>query len=111
VVFRVHLTFPEAALLSSLFGIFSSSLVFTNILAISQNSVSQEHIPTITGIILGGYYGAGFLSGFFVGSLIHVIGWSGATSVVVALPAFISAMLCFGIRSDRVATKMLETHS
>jgi MFS family permease len=101
VAFRVHLDFSEAALLTVLFGIFSSSLAFTNILAISQNSVPQQHIPTITGIILGGYYGAGFLSGFFVGGLIHSIGWAGATAVVVALPAFISVGLGLSIRSDK----------
>jgi MFS family permease len=108
IAFRVHLGFLEAASLAALFGIFSSSLAFTNILAISQNSVPQEHIPTITGIILGGYYGAGFLSGFFVGELIHTVGWGGATAVVVALPALISAGLGFGIRSDRAASKILK---
>ena len=105
IAFSVHLGFSEAALLTTLFGIFSSSLAFTNSMAISQNSVPQEHIPTITGIILGGYYGAGFLSGFFVGGLIHVIGWAGATAVVVALPAFISVGLSLIIRSDKAVFK------
>jgi len=111
IAFHIHLNFAEAAVLTTLFGIFSSSLAFTNILAISQNSVPQEHIPTITGIVLGGYYGAGFLSGFFVGGLIHTVGWGGATAIVVALPALASVGLGFGIRSDTAASKVLKVES
>lgn len=97
-IFGTHVSVGEAVLVAAIFGICTSAFAFTNVLASLQNSVSRRSIPIISGIAMSAYYGTGFVSGFVVGSLVGSVGWFGAMTYVVIIPAVICVLLSVFLR-------------
>lgn len=98
VIFGTNLSVGEAVLVAAIFGVSTSAFAFTNVLASLQNSVPRRSIPIISGIGMSAYYGTGFVSGFIVGSLVGSIGWLGAMTYVVIIPAGICVLLSVFLR-------------
>jgi MFS family permease len=75
----------EQDLLSFLFGTFASGFLFVNIYAMTQRSVSPDHIGKASGIASSAHYiGAGFAGALF-GGIVQAWSWGGATLVQMVL--------------------------
>jgi MFS family permease len=80
-------------LLSFLFGTFASGFLFVNIYAMTQRSVSPDHVGKASGIASSAHYiGAGFAGALF-GGIVQAWSWGGATIIqMVLLPCI--AIVC-----------------
>jgi len=98
IIFGTNVSVTEALLVAAIFGVSTSAFAFTNVLASLQNSVKHRNIPIISGIAMSAYYGTGFASGFIVGGLVGSIGWLGAITYVVIIPAAACVFLSIPLR-------------
>lgn len=109
-MFGYKFGFYQDLLIAAFFGTCTSALVFTNTLAIVQNSVPKRRdIPFISGYAMGAYYGTGFVSGFVVGKLVTLTGWLDAMAIVVVFPSVVCVALAIFLNPKRINKGALQT--
>jgi MFS family permease len=101
-MFNVVESMAGQMLLSFIFGVMLSGLLYPRFLAVAQRSVQARHIGIVMSMMVPVFYVAGFIAGPVFGKLVPSIGWSAAGTVSVTLTAVLAAVISAFISPARM---------
>jgi MFS family permease len=81
--------------LSFAYGALVSGYLYPRFVALMQRSVDARHIAHAMAMCISAFYAAGLFAGVIFGKLVDSLGWSTATTLCVALPAFLALVISF----------------
>jgi MFS family permease len=92
-MFNVVHSMSGQMVLSFIFGVMLSGLLYPRFLAVAQRSVQPQHIGIVMSMMVPVFYVAGFIAGPAFGKLVPMVGWSAAGVLSVTLTAAVAAVV------------------
>ena len=104
-LFNIAASPAAHAVLSLLFGLLVSGVLFARLMSMLQLSAYPTRIGAAVALGLAGFYTPGPFAGYFFGKLVEMLGWGPAAIFTVVLPTVIAALLMciFDMRAMRSA--------
>jgi MFS family permease len=92
-MFHLDVSPATQCALSFTFGAMQSGFLFPRLMSLSQLSADPKNIGYAGSIALAGFYVPGAFAGLLFGKAVIALGWSVASSLMVALPPLVGVLL------------------
>jgi len=102
-LFHAATTVLAQALLSFVWGLVVSGVIYVNLAGYHIRSVGSQLNNKVSGVFVSSLYGAASIAGYAIGRLATATGWSAAGLLQISLLASIGALTALALQPSRMA--------